>query len=304
MSFAAVLEETSSLARPISPYREFGAYEALWTEKLASFRQIAEKFNEHPGSLPSDFVPEAAARSHAETARQILVRAGVNHFGVIVHGAGEYPEKLRAADYPVEVVYFQGWWDLIDSKSVAVVGTREPSEEGRARARKLVRHLVEDDFTVVSGLARGIDTEVHKTTIDACGRTIAVIGTPLNLRYPKENAELQEKIAHEHLLVSQVPILRYQTAKNPTSNRFFFVERNITMSALTLATIIIEAGETSGTLVQARHALKQGKKLFILDSNFNNPTLTWPAKFEELGAIRVRDYEDIRNHLAPTSLKD
>jgi DNA processing protein len=76
------------------------------------------------------------------------------------------------------------------------------------------------------------------------------------------------------------------------------------MSALTLATIIVEAGETSGTLVQARHALKQGKKLFILESNFSNTSLTWPTKFEQQGAIRVHDYEDIRRHLADTSIKD
>lgn len=304
MSFAATLEEPNSLAVPISPYREFGAYEALWTEKPASFRWIAEKFSVRPGALPSDFVPEGEALKYAQTARDILVHAGVNHFGVIIHGATEYPEQLRNAEYPVELVYFQGWWDLIDSKSVAVVGTREPSEDGKARARRLVRHLVGDDFTVVSGLAKGIDTVVHKTTMDGGGRTIAVIGTPLNLRYPKENAELQDLIAKEYLLISQVPVVRYQQAKNPTANRFFFVERNITMSALTRATIIIEAGETSGTLVQARHALKQGKKLFILESNFTNPALTWPAKFEKQGAIRVRDYEDIRKHLAKTSLKD
>ena len=304
MSFATALEETSSVARPISPYRELGAYEALWTEKPASFKWIAEKFSEHPGSLPSDFIPETEALKYAQEARSILGEAGVHHFGVIIHGATEYPEKLRGAEYPIELVYFQGWWDLIDSKSVAVVGTRGPSDEGQARARKLVRHLVEDNFTIVSGLAKGIDTVVHKTTIETGGRTIAVIGTPLSLRYPKENTSLQDRIAKEHLLVSQVPIVRYQQAKNPTVNRFFFVERNITMSALTLATIIIEAGETSETLVQARHALKQGKKLFVLESNFTNPTLTWPAKFEQQGAIRVRDYEDIRKHLADTSLKD
>ncbi len=304
MSFAATLEGMGSLARPISPYREFGAYEALWTEKPASFRSIAEKFSERPGALPSDFLPEKDALKFAETARNILTNAGVPHFGVIIHGAAEYPEKLRAAEHPIELIYFQGWWDLVDSKSVAVVGTRAPSEEGKARARKLVRHLVSDDFTVVSGLAKGIDTVVHKTTIEAGGRTIAVIGTPLHLHYPKENAELQDRIAKEHLLLSQVPIVRYQNVKNPTVNRFFFVERNITMSALTLATIIIEAGETSGTLVQARHALKQGKKLFILENNFKNPALTWPAKFEQQGAIRVRDYEDIQKHLAHTSLQD
>jgi phosphonatase-like hydrolase len=218
MSFAAALEETSFLDRPISPYREFGAYEALWTEKLASFKWIAEKFSEHPGALPSDFIPEAEALKYAQAARDILSDAGVDHFGVIIHGATEYPEKLRSAEYPIELVYFQRWWDLIDSKSVAVVGTREPSDEDRARAKKLVRHLVEDDFTVVSGLAKGIDTVVHKTTLDAGGRTIAVIGTPLSLRYPKETTNLQDRIAKEHLLISQVPVVRYQQAKNPTTN--------------------------------------------------------------------------------------
>ncbi len=131
-----------------------------------------------------------------------------------------------------------------------------------------------------------------------------MLGTPLDLRYPKENLLLQEEIARNHLLISQVPVLRYRQAPNPTLNRFFFVERNITMAALTQATVIVEAGQTSGTLVQARHALKQGRKLFILDNNFRNPTLTWPAKFQEQGAIRVRDYEDIQGHLESAPLEN
>jgi DNA processing protein len=170
--------------------------------------------------------------------------------------------------------------------------------------RKLVKRLVEDNFTVVSGLAKGIDTEAHRTALQHGGRTIAVIGTPLNLRYPKENSHLQDEIAEKHLVISQVPVVRYQQTPNPTVNRFFFVERNITMAALTQATIIVEAGETSGTLVQARHALRQGRKLFILESNFKNPALSWPAKFEEQGAIRVREYEDIREHLADPTLQN
>jgi DNA processing protein len=298
---AAALENPNSLTRPISPLRELGAYEALWSRPKTSFRSIAELFARRPGAVPSDFVPESEAMTCAGKVREIFSRAGIEKFGVRVHGAGEYPEQLRSAEYPIELLYFQGWWDLAESPSVAVVGTREPSEEGRARARKLVRHLVEDGFTVVSGLAKGIDSEAHRTAIERRGRTIAVIGTPLNLRYPKENAELQNLIAGEHLVISQVPVIRYQQSPNPTANRFFFVERNITMAALTQATVIIEAGETSGTLVQAKHALKQGRKLFILESNFNNPALTWPAKFETLGAVRVREYEDIRKHLAQPS---
>jgi DNA processing protein len=304
MSLSAALEDANSITRPVSPFLELGAYEALWTEPKASFRWIAEKFREHPDSLPSNFVPPNAALQHAQLARKMLFDAGVEHFGVRVHGAGEYPEKLRRAEHPVELLYFQGWWDLVDSKSVAVVGTREPSDEGKARAKKLVRHLVKDGYTVVSGLAKGIDTVVHETALEENGRTIAVIGTPLNVRYPKENSGLQETIAKEQLLMSQVPVVRYKQVPNPTANRFFFVERNITMSALTLGTVIIEAGETSGTLVQARHALKQGRKLFILESNFNKPALTWPQKFLEQGAVRVREYEDIQEHLADAPPKN
>lgn len=304
MGTATALENPNSALSPISPFRELGAYEALWMVEKASFKTIAERFAKRPGSIPSDFVPEVEAFRHATTVQQLLVKAGVERFGIRVHGAGDYPERLRSAEHPVELLYYQGWWDLADSPSVAVVGTRNPSDEGKARARKLVRHLVEDSFTVVSGLAQGIDTVVHQTVMELGGRTIAVIGTPLNVRYPKENHFLQEQIARNHLLISQVPVLRYQQPLNPTANRFFFVERNITMSALTQATIIIEAGETSGTLVQARHALKQGRKLFILDSNFRNPSLTWPAKFEELGAIRVREYEDVRVHLAGATLQN
>jgi DNA processing protein len=96
----------------------------------------------------------------------------------------------------------------------------------------------------------------------------------------------------------QVPIVRY-SQQHFKANRYFFPERNATMSALTEATIIVEAGETSGTLVQARHALKQRRKLFILDSCFRNPSITWPAKFVAQGAIRVSEYDEIKDYLAP-----
>ena len=157
--------------------------------------------------------------------------------------------------------------------------------------------LVEDDFTVVSGLAAGIDTMAHRTAMEEDGRTIAVIGTPLSHTYPHENAELQHRIAEEFLVVSQVPLKRYES-QDYRFNRSFFPERNRTMSALTEATIIVEAGETSGTLIQARAALRQGRRLFILDSCFQNPDISWPSRFEAQGAIRVKDYDDIRYALS------
>lgn len=293
-----MLDSGDFATRAISPLQELGAYEALWNEPKTTFKTLSEKFAAQPGAVPSDFVPRSKARECADVVQQKFREAEIKRFGVRVHGAGDYPEKLRDAAHPIELVYYQGWWDLVDSRSVAVVGTRKPTPEGMARTRKLVRALVKDDYTIVSGLAAGVDTVAHETAIEEGGRTIAVIGTPLSHSYPRDNAELQRRIADNFLIISQVPVCRYE-AQNFRVNRFFFPERNITMSALTEATIIVEAGETSGTLIQARAALQQGRKLFILDSCFRNPKLTWPQRFADKGAVRVVDYDDIRQHLSP-----
>jgi DNA processing protein len=286
-------------SRAISPLRELGAYEALWDKPDTTFKTLSEKFAARPDALPSDFVPASKAVEYAEFVRRRFHEADVTRYGVRVHGAGEYPQKLRDAAHPIELLYYQGWWDLADSRCVAVVGTRKPTSDGAARSRKLVKALVRDNFTIVSGLAAGVDTVAHETAIAEGGRTIAVIGTPLSHIYPRENAALQRKIASEFLLISQVPVKRYER-QDYRKNRLFFPERNITMSALTEATIIVEAGETSGTLIQARAALHQGRKLFILDNCFQRG-LSWPQKFADKGAVRVVDYDDIRKHLSPTT---
>lgn len=280
----------------VSPFLEMGAYEALWLDTPASFKRVAEAL--HGGQLlPTAVVPRSRARAVATEVRARLAAEGAERFGVRVRGTSDYPPGLNDAQYPLAVVYYQGNWELAFTRAVAVVGTRAPSPEGLARTRRLVRSLVEDGFTVVSGLARGIDTEAHETAIKSGGRTIAVLGTPVSHHYPPENAALQERIAAEFLVVSQVPVLRY-LRQGPKGNRIFFPERNVTMSALTEATVIVEAGETSGTLVQARAALKQGRKLFILESCFTRPELTWPRRFEEQGAVRVHSYDQIQEALS------
>lgn len=283
--------------RAVSPLKEMGAYEALWAKQETTFRSLADRFREFPDALPSDLVPEYEAKYFADVVLQLLHKADITQFGVRIHRAGEYPRKLRDAEDPVELLYYRGWWDLAETRAVAVVGTRKPSAEGIKRTARLVVDLVKDGFTIVSGLARGIDTAAHRTAIESHGRTIAVIGTPLTHAYPKQNFALQEHIAKEFLLVTQVPVYRY-SKQDYRRNRSFFPERNITMSALTEGTIIVEAGQTSGTLIQARAALQQGRKLFILNNCFENPLLNWPQRLEAMGAIRVRRYEDIAKHLA------
>jgi DNA processing protein len=285
------LSDPGPALSPISPRRELGAYETLWLEKGATFKTLADRFAADPEALPSDFVPaQMAAQCSAEVMKR-LKEAGIK-FGVRVNHAGDYPRKLRDARHPVELLYYRGAWEITETRCIAVVGSRETSEHGVRRAARLARELVDRGFTVVSGLAKGVDTAAHRAAIAHGGRTISVVGTPLGVCYPKESVELQETIARQHLLISQVPVLRY-ARQAPPQNRLFFPERNVTMSALTEGTIIVEAGDTSGTLTQARAALYQRRKLFILDSCFQRTDITWPARFEAEGAIRVRTPEDI-----------
>ena len=296
--FSKEQSKSASFAKTVSPYLEMGAYEALWDQDWTTFKRLAQRFAEMPGQLPSDFVPAELAAEYAANVWRCFNEKGVSRFGVRVFGEAEYPVRLRDASHPVELLYFAGRWELVWVPMVAIVGTRNASDDGLARTRKLARALVADGFAIASGLAMGIDTAAHKTAMEEGGQTVAVIGTPLSAVYPKENAELQHKIAEEYLLISQVPVSRYEK-RDYRWNRAFFPERNATMSALSIATVIVEAGETSGALIQGRHALQQRRKLFILDNCFQR-SLEWPEKLVAQGAIRVREYGDIQGELPPS----
>lgn len=280
----------------VVPYAEMGAYEALFDQQGMSFTRLAKLFRESGAKTPTDLVDSSTAADYASRALAELRSKGIRRFGIKVHGAGEYPLRLRDAKSPVELLYYRGWWNLLESRCIAIVGSRNPSEEGVLRAAQLTKNLVQDDFTIVSGLARGIDTAAHTTALEEKGRTVAVLGTPLSETYPRENKQLLEKIAEEFLVISQVPVCRHKS-QSFRQNRLFFPERNKTMSAISEATIIVEAGETSGTLVQARAALEQGRKLYILDNCFRNKEITWPEKYERKGAIRISNYTQLRELL-------
>lgn len=288
-------------APPVDQRREMAAYEWLWGAENASFKLLAETFRKNPDQTPAELVENDLIDATLVEVDRELQSSRLRDLNFCVYHTANYPPKLRDAEHPLAFFYYRGWLDLAYTpKSVAVVGTRNPSEEGVRRTKRLVKLLVDHDVTIFSGLAKGIDTAAHTTAIECGGRTVAVVGTPLTEAYPRENKDLQERIAKEYLLVSQVPMLRY-ARQTWQGNRLFFPERNATMSAFSDATIIVEAGETSGTLTQARAALKQGRQLFILDNCFRNPNLTWPATFEKRGAKRVRDFDDILVHLESPS---
>jgi DNA processing protein len=282
--------------KAISPLREMVAYEALWQDKKASFRSLSKLFASQPGKLPSDFVSEENIQNLYPIVKDIIQKNMGYRMNLLIHGSFDYPDRLRQAEEPIELLYYTGDLDLLSTRSIAIVGTRKPTKEGLDQAERLAQFLVSYQFTIVSGLALGIDTIAHKTAIASQGRTIAVIGTPLNQSYPAQNESLQKEIAKNHLLVTQVPFIRYRE-QSIHGNRLFFPERNKTMSALSEATVIVEAGETSGTLIQARAALYQKRKLFILESCFQNKNISWPNYYVKQGAIRVKQFEDILHHL-------
>lgn len=293
------VKKLSHFEKYIDPLIEAAAYESLWSKKGASYKRLAELFKKNPSLKVSDLVQSDELMETRNSLLKYILESKKRFdykTGVLVNSSIDFPKNLNDAREPLNLLYYSGNVHLTESKSLAIVGTRKPSEEGIKRTRKLVRLLVKDKFTIVSGLARGIDTVAHRTTLEEKGNTIGVIGTPLNTSYPKENSDLQSFIAKNHLLLSQVPYIRYNS-QTYLGNRIFFPERNKTMSALTLGTVIVEASDTSGTLTQARAALHQKRKLFILDSCFHNKDISWPAKFEQKGAVRVKTYEDIVSNL-------
>jgi DNA processing protein len=169
-------------------------------------------------------------------------------------------------------VFWSGDLSLLKAKCVCVIGARDVSEAGALRARRVARELTESGVVVTSGLAKGVDVAAHKGAIDARGSTIAVIGTPIDKAYPAEHSEVQMDIYRDHLLISQ---FRPGQRTFPSD----FPKRNKLMAALTDASIIVEASDTSGTLHQAAECVRLGRWLFIMRSVAENRDLEWPAKF-------------------------
>ncbi|MGB0095764.1 MAG: DNA-processing protein DprA [Solirubrobacteraceae bacterium] len=170
-----------------------------------------------------------------------------------------YPANLRAVHDRPPLIFVSGQLQPGDGRSVAVVGTRLASPEKARIARAISEHLVDHGYTVVSGLASGIDTAVHTAALAHGGRTLAVIGTGLARCYPPQNARLQRRIAGECAVISQF------WPDTPPSRRSFPM-RNAVISGLTLATVVVEASRTSGSRLQTRLALAQGRSVLLVNT--------------------------------------
>jgi len=213
---------------------------------------------------------------------------------------GELNEVERK--YAPKKLFIVGRREILDERPrVSIVGSRKPSARGLQRAKKLARIVAERRGVVISGLAMGVDAAAHRAAIEAGGLTVAVIGTSLNNVYPRENAELQELIQQQYLCISQFPI------GYPTRRENFPI-RNRTMALISDATVIIEAGNTSGSLSQGWEALRLGRRLFISKSLTENKSLSWTREMQAYGAELLSDeslegfFESLPIRIAPLEM--
>lgn len=214
-----------------------------------------------------------------------------NHIDVFMSTSPAYPSNLREIYNPPPVLYVKGKLDGDkDRVAVAVVGTRRCSAYGRTVAHKLCTRLAAAGVTIVSGMARGIDGLAHKAAIEAGGRTIAVLGSGVDVIYPPEHRALYHDIMAHGAVVSEYP-----PGMEPLRGNF--PQRNRIISGLALATLVIEAGQNSGALITADFALEQGRDVMAVPGNITSPSSVGTNRLIKQGAKAVTEIEDILEEL-------
>ena len=209
------------------------------------------------------------------------------HISKITIKGKEYPKQLKNIPNPPKQLYFIGDIELLNKNSIAIIGTRNASENGKRLASKFSKELVAQGIVTVSGMAKGIDAEAHKSTIEAGGKTIAVLGNGLNHIFPPENTNLyQEIIKSGGLVVSE-----YLPNTPPSSN--LFLERNRIVSGISIGVLVVEAAYRSGTSVTAKLAKEQDRKVFVLPHEINDKYGVGTNKLIRKGAILVTSTKEI-----------
>jgi DNA processing protein len=252
-------------------------------EAAGSARAVLDAEREQPSDLfaaaaQADSAAEAARRrAGLRTAREQIERWGSEGMRLLTVLDPDYPPNLRTVHDRPPLVFLAGSLEPRDARSIAVVGAREATRQGTASAAVISEHLVDAGYTVVSGLAAGIDTAAHSAALARGGRTIAVVGTGLRRVYPPQNASLQRRILERGAVISQF------WPDAPPSRRSFPM-RNAVMSGLTLASVVVEAAQTSGSRIQARLALAHGRPVFLLESLLRHP---WARDFARMPGVHV-----------------
>ena len=241
----------------------------------------------------AQFIFDGKARRAAEEEWSSVVAQGAT---LVSFSCPEYPERLREIYDPPPVLWVRGDAKLLSRPAIAIVGTRHPTPYGTAVAEMLARDLAARRLLVVSGMARGIDSCAHKGALAARMPTLAVWGTGIDVVYPKENKRLAEEIlAAGGAIASEVPMGTFPAPQN-------FPRRNRILSGLSVAVLVVEAGENSGTRVTARCAADQNRDLFAVPGNVTNQGSWTPNTLIKQGAKLVATWEDVWEDL-PSAIR-
>jgi DNA processing protein len=232
----------------------------------------------------AQFVADGRAETAAEEEMQRVREAGGR---VLAFEDEGYPERLREIYDPPPVLWIRGSVELLSRPGIAVVGTRQPSPYGAGMAELLSRDLAQRRLTILSGMARGVDTAAHKGAMDAGGKTVAVWGTGIDVVYPKENKKLAEGIvASGGTIVSEYPLGTFPAPQN-------FPVRNRILSGMSVGVLVIEAGEYSGTRITARCAMEQNRDVYAVPGNVTNKNAWGPNTLIKQGAKLTATWEDV-----------
>lgn len=269
-----------------------------------TYRELLERFGTPQAVLVASPTNLGAAGAHAEVARAIasfdqwaavetelnkIARAGVR---LVTRTDPEYPVNLTHLHDPPPFLYLRGSFVPEDRIAIAVVGSRFASSYGKGVARDLARGLAEKGVTIVSGLARGIDAEAHRAALAAGGRTVAVLGSGLDIIYPSEHRALAAEIPAHGAVVSE-----FALGSKPDAVHFPY--RNRVISGLTLGTVVVEAAENSGSLITARCALEQNREVFAVPGPITTSRSRGPHRLIKDGAKLVEGIDDILQEIAP-----
>jgi DNA processing protein len=281
-----------TMVKQIGPARfsrlldRFGSAEAAWSASLLDLAGagLERRAIESLGKLRQTLDPEAEWRR--------IERHGVS---VVILDDPAYPSALREIADPPPVLYVRGDLSPADDWAIAVVGTRRASAYGRQATERIVADVARAGVSVISGLARGIDTHAHKAALAAGGRTIAVLGSGVDRVYPEENRNLADQIELGGAVISELPLGAPPDAMN-------FPRRNRIVSGLARATLVVEADLKSGAMITATQAAEQGRDVFAVPGSIFNPLSAGPHQLIREGAKIVTDASDILEELHLTAI--
>nr|WP_242618264.1 DNA-processing protein DprA [Edaphobacter modestus] len=280
---ALVLTPAMGMTRTWRVMRQLGEPERLFDASLTELEGLGMPAHS------AQFVFDGKARAVAEDE---WTRVAASGGAILTPVEAAYPNRLREIYDPPAVLWIRGDVELLSRPGIAVVGTRHPSPYGAGMAEMLSRDLAARRLTILSGMARGVDTAAHKGALEARGKTVAVWGTGIDVIYPKENKRLAEQIVESGgTIVSEYPLGTFPAPQN-------FPIRNRLLSGMSVGVLVIEAAEHSGTRITARLAMEQNRDVYAVPGNVTNKNAWGPNTLIKQGAKLTATWEDVWEDLA------